>query len=219
MPSDQFQLNRPRAAVLQASVLVVALCGIVYELLIATVSSYLLGDSVRQFSVTIGLFMAAMGAGAYITRYMHANLIASFVIIEILVALVGGLSTILLFWVFPWSGLYLPTMYGLILIIGTLVGMEIPLLTRMLSETGGIRRSIAEVLSLDYAGALIGSIAFPLFLLPFLGLFRAGFVIALFNAGVALFNVVIFAGLIRSSRQYAALGWCASCGTTFCRRR
>ena len=60
MPSDQFRLTKSRAAVLQVSVLVVALCGIVYELLIATVSSYLLGDSVRQFSVTIGLFMAAM---------------------------------------------------------------------------------------------------------------------------------------------------------------
>ncbi|RWX45448.1 hypothetical protein H206_00898 [Candidatus Electrothrix aarhusensis] len=64
MPSDQFQLTRSRAAVLQVSVLVVALCGIVYELLIATVSAYLLGDSVRQFSITIGLFMAAMGLGA-----------------------------------------------------------------------------------------------------------------------------------------------------------
>ncbi len=204
--TSEFSLSKPQAGVLMFSVLVVALCGIVYELLIATVSSYLLGDSVRQFSVTIGLlFMAAMGLGAYITRYMEEHLIAGFVFIEILVALIGGLSTVLLFLVFPWSGLYLPTMYGLILVIGTLVGMEIPLLTRMLSETGGIRRSIAEVLSLDYAGALIGSIAFPLFLLPFLGLFRAGFIIGLFNAGVALCNAVFFAALIRSPKEYAAL--------------
>ncbi|MCI5166620.1 MAG: polyamine aminopropyltransferase [Candidatus Electrothrix sp. GM3_4] len=205
MPSDQFRLTRSRAAVLQVSVLVVALCGIVYELLIATVSSYLLGDSVRQFSITIGLFMAAMGLGAYITRFVNHHLIARFVIIEILVALVGGLSTVILFLVFPWSGFYEPTMYGLIIIIGTLVGMEIPLLTRVLSDTGDIRRSIADVLSLDYLGALIGSVAFPLFLLPFLGLFRACFVIGFFNAGVALFNVAVFSSLLRFPRRYAAL--------------
>jgi spermidine synthase len=207
MPSDQFRLTKSRAAVLQVSVLVVALCGIVYELLIATVSSYLLGDSVRQFSVTIGLFMAAMGLGAYITRFINTHLIARFVIIEILVALVGGLSTVILFLVFPWSGFYQPTMYGLIIIIGTLVGMEIPLLTRVLSETGDIRRSIADVLSLDYLGALIGSVAFPLFLLPFLGLFRASFVIGFFNAGVALFNVAVFSTLLRFPRRYAALAF------------
>ncbi|MCI5224044.1 MAG: hypothetical protein D3924_15580, partial [Candidatus Electrothrix sp. AR4] len=205
MSSDQIWLTRPRAAVLQFSVLVVALCGIVYELLIATVSSYLLGDSVRQFSVTIGLFMAAMGLGAYVTKYIERDLIARFVIIEIFVALTGGLSTVLLFLVFPWSGFYQPTMYGLIIVIGTLVGMEIPLLTRVLSETGDIRRSIADVLSLDYVGALIGSIAFPLLLLPFLGLFRASFVIGVFNAGVALFNVIVFSALLRFPRRYAAL--------------
>lgn len=205
MPSDQLRLTRSRAAVLQISVLVVALCGIVYELLIATVSSYLLGDSVRQFSITIGLFMAAMGLGAYITRFVNSHLIARFVIIEILVALIGGLSTVILFLVFPWSGFYQPTMYGLIITIGTFVGMEIPLLTRVLSENGDIRRSIADVLSLDYVGALIGSVAFPLFLLPFLGLFRASFVIGFFNAGVALFNVAVFSALLRFPRRYAAL--------------
>ncbi|XOF34338.1 MAG: polyamine aminopropyltransferase [Candidatus Electrothrix sp. YB6] len=205
MPAEHFRLTASRAAVLQISVLVVALCGIVYELLIATVSSYLLGNSVRQFSVTIGLFMAAMGLGAYLTRFVRQHLIARFVIIEILVALTGGLSTIILFLVFPWSEFYEPTMYSLIVVIGTLVGMEIPLLTRVLSESSDIRRSIADVLSLDYAGALIGSVAFPLLLLPFLGLFRAGFMIGLFNAGVALFNVVVFSALLRFPRRYAAL--------------
>jgi spermidine synthase len=205
MAPEQFRLSRAHAAVLMFSVLVVSLCGIVYELLIAAVSSYLLGDSVRQFSVTIGLFMAAMGLGAYLTKYMERGLIARFVLIEMLAALVGGLSTVMLFTVFPWSSFYEPIMYSLILSIGTLVGMEIPLLTRVLSETGGIRSSIAAVLSLDYVGALIGSIAFPLFLLPFLGLFRAAFVIGLLNAGVALFNVAVFAPLIPRARHYAAL--------------
>ncbi|MCI5130366.1 MAG: polyamine aminopropyltransferase [Candidatus Electrothrix sp. EH2] len=75
----------------------------------------------------------------------------------------------------------------------------------VLSENTDIRRSIADVLSLDYIGALIGSVAFPLFLLPFLGLFRASFVIGFFNAGVALFNVAVFSALLRFPRRYAAV--------------
>lgn len=186
-----------QVVVLQLAVLIVALCGIVYELLIATVSSYLLGDSVRQFSITIGLFMAAMGLGAYVTKHFSRRLVSLFVIIEILIALVGGLSTIILFFVFPHTIFYQPTMYGLIVAIGSLVGMEIPILTRVLSRNDGIRKSIANVLSLDYFGALIGSVAFPLFLLPFFGLFRASFFIAFINVVIACVTIGVFADRLR----------------------
>lgn len=189
---DVAQLSKKQLAILQLSVLAVALCGIVYELLIATVSSYLLGDSVKQFSLTIGLFMAAMGLGAYITKFINRLLIARFVVIEVCIALVGGLSTVILFFVFPYSVFYQPTMYTLIVVIGTLVGMEIPLLTRILSRTSALKESIAHVLSLDYLGALIGSISFPLLLLPFFGLFRASFFIAAVNILVAVITIAFF---------------------------
>lgn len=198
-------ISGQQIGVLQLSVLVVALCGIVYELLIATVSSYLLGDSVRQFSITIGLFMAAMGLGAYITKYFNSGLIVVFVIIEIIIALVGGLSCIILFFVFPHIVFYQPTMYGLIIAIGSLVGMEIPILTRILSRNEGVRKSIANVLSLDYFGALIGSVAFPLLLLPFFGLFRASFFIGFANVGIALLTIAIFGDRLRQPRWLMTL--------------
>ena len=183
------ELNGPQITILQLSVLIVALCGIVYELLIATISSYLLGDSVRQFSLTIGLFMAAMGLGSYLTKFLDRSLISFFIGVEIVIALVGGLSGILLFGVYPYTIFYAPTMYGLIIIIGALVGMEIPILTRIISDYRGLKHSIADVLSLDYTGALIGSVSFPLLLLPFLGLFRASFLIGLANGIIALINL------------------------------
>ena len=80
---DASNLTQPQLAVLMLSVLVVALCGITYELIIATVSSYLLGNSVYQFSITIGLFMFAMGLGAYLTKRLERDLVSSFVVIEI----------------------------------------------------------------------------------------------------------------------------------------
>lgn len=191
------ELSSSQLAILQLSVLVVALCGIVYELTIATISSYLLGNSVYQFSITIGLFMFAMGLGSYLTRLMTNDLVARFVIIEIAISLAGGMSSVLLFVVFPFGTLYAPVMYTLIIVIGVLVGLEIPILTRVLSRTGGLRQSIANVLSLDYFGALIGSVAFPLLLLPLLGLFRSSFAIGLLNVAVAALNIVVFSKLFR----------------------
>lgn len=190
-----------QAAVLQLSVLIVALCGIVYELLIATVSSYLLGDSVRQFSITIGLFMAAMGLGAYITKRLNGDLVSRFIVIEVVIAMVGGLSCLLLFLVFPYTVFYRPTMYTLIIVIGSLVGMEIPILTRILTKRSSVKDSIAEVLSLDYFGALVGSVAFPLFLLPFFGLFRASFFIGFINISIALLTVSFFAETLGRRRE------------------
>lgn len=184
------------------SVLIVALCGIAYELIIAAVSSYLLGNSVAQFSITIGLFMFAMGIGSYLTKFIHDQLVERFIQIEIAVALVGGLSASLLFLVFPYYALYKPVMYGLILLIGTLVGLEIPLLTRILSRSTSFSESLAHVLSLDYIGALIGSVSFPLLLLPSLGLFRSSFAIGLLNISVAAIALTMFGSSHPKVRSY-----------------
>ncbi|WP_039018545.1 polyamine aminopropyltransferase [Halocynthiibacter namhaensis] len=183
-------LPKREAVVLLASILIVALCGIVYELIIGTVSSYLLGNSVYQFSLTIGFFMFAMGVGSYVSRFIHGNLIQAFVYVELILALVGGLCSISLFMLFPFAPwLYTIGMFSFISTIGFLVGLEIPLLTRVLSERSTTRESISDVLSLDYIGALIGSVAFPILLLPSLGLITASFAIGLINAAVALLNV------------------------------
>lgn len=184
-------LPNRQAAILLGSILVVALCGIVYELIIGTVSSYLLGNSVYQFSLTIGFFMFAMGIGSYVSRFIMGNLIQAFVRVELILALVGGLCSISLFMLFPTAPwFYTVGMFTFISTIGFLVGLEIPLLTRVLSERSTTRESIADVLSLDYIGALIGSVAFPMLLLPSLGLITASFAIGLINATVALLNAI-----------------------------
>lgn len=189
---DDFSgLDSRAEGVLLTSILIVAMCGIVYELIIAAVSSYLLGNSIYQFSITVGFFMFAMGIGSYLSQYIRQNLLRYFVWIEVALAVVGGLCSITLFLTFPFApNVYRTVMLTFIIIIGTLVGLEIPLLTRILAQGKGTRKSIAKVLSLDYVGALIGSVAFPLFLLPSLGLVRSSFGIGMVNILVALFTVV-----------------------------
>ncbi len=191
-----------KARVLLVSILIVALCGIVYELIIGTVSSYLMGNSVYQFSLTIGFFMFAMGVGSYLTRFIGRDLIQSFIVVELALALVGGLCSIALFLVFPAAPwLYQTVMLGFIFVIGALVGLEIPLLTRVLAARTGTRKSIADVMSLDYVGALIGAVAFPLFLLPTLGLISSSFAIGLINALVALVNILWLRDRLRSPKK------------------
>lgn len=186
-------LTKRQSGTLLFSILMVALCGIVYELIIATIGSYLLGNSVYQFSLTIGLFMFAMGVGSYLSRHLHDNLLLNFIRVEIIISIIGGISSLALFITFgEFRPLYGAVMYGLIIIIGTLVGIEIPLLTRILTSQRSFKDALADVFSLDYLGALIGSVAFPTLILPQLGHVRASFAIGLVNIAVALMTIIVF---------------------------
>ncbi len=200
--SGSSELSGKQTGVLLFSILIVALCGIVYELIIGTVSSYLLGNSVYQFSFTIGFFMFAMGLGSLISKYFNEQYVRNFIIVEIAIALIGGVSSVLLFMAFPFARiLYELVMYSLILVIGALVGMEIPILTTLLAKNKKIKDSIADVMSLDYVGALIGSVSFPLLLLPSLGLIQSSFAIGLVNILVATMNVMVFRSVLPNFKQ------------------
>ncbi len=192
-----------------AAVFVAGLCSIVYELLISTTSSYFLGDSVRQFSLTIGVYMAAMGLGSFLSKFMTRRLLLWFVGLELLLGTVGGMSVPLLYFSFNslQVGEYQILMLGLTAVIGTLTGFEIPLLTRILKNDYPLRANLANVLSLDYAGALLATLLFPFLLLPFFGLFRTSVFFGLLN--IVLGYVVFLAHasrLTRSARRWLTAG-------------
>lgn len=165
---------------------VAGLCSIVYELLIATTVSYFLGDSVTYFSLTIGLYMAAMGAGSYCSKFIDDKLTSRFLSIEILLALVGGLSIPLLYLSYTVDGLFLPTYVLLTLTVGFLIGMEIPFLTRLMESFQKLKSNIANILTFDYVGALIATLAFPFFLLPTLGTYLSSIVLGMVNLTIVV---------------------------------
>ncbi len=181
--------SKRRVLVLLLSVCVAASCAIVYELIIAAMSSYLLGNSVYYFSITIGIFMSSMGLGSFLSRYFLRDLVDRFIQIEIIIGLLGGISTVLLLSMYVRYGgttPYFLAMFGLIIGIGTFVGLEIPVLTRIMKEYGSLRVTIANVFAFDYVGALVGSVAFPLLLLKHLGLVQTAFVVGFLNVVVAV---------------------------------
>lgn len=183
---------------LMLTTLIISGCSICYELIISAVSSYLLGDSTLQYSVTIGLYMSAMGLGSFISKYMKKNLFDWFVLIEIGVGVMGGISALILFLANLYLDQYQLVMYGEIIIIGTFVGVEIPLLTRIIEgDAENLRITLSSIFSFDYIGGLLGSIAFPLLLLPQLGYFATAFLTGSMNILAAVLIVFKYSERIR----------------------
>ncbi|MEK7854581.1 MAG: polyamine aminopropyltransferase [Acidobacteriota bacterium] len=193
-----------RTPLLFLNVIIIATCGLIYELLAATVSSYVLGDSVTQFSLIIGVYLSAMGVGSYLSRFIDKNVAEKFIDIELAVAVVGGFSAPLLFLTFAYVSYFGIVLYTMVFIIGTLVGLEIPLLMRILKDELDFKELVSRVLALDYVGALVASLLFPIFLVPKLGLNRTSLLFGMLNAGVALWATWLLEPLV-GKRKLVAL--------------
>ncbi|HEV8436206.1 MAG TPA: polyamine aminopropyltransferase, partial [Thermoanaerobaculia bacterium] len=185
-----------RTPLLFLNVLIIASCGLIYELLAGTVASYVIGDSITQFSLIIGIYLSALGVGAWLSRFIDRDLAARFVEIEIAVALVGGLSAPLLFFGFArfqWFQLFL---FLIVFVIGVLVGLELPILMRILREQLDFKELVSRILTFDYIGSLIAAVLFPLFLVPRIGLIRTSLIFGFLNGCVGLYGTYLMRPLM-----------------------
>ncbi|RHX92578.1 polyamine aminopropyltransferase [Leptospira stimsonii] len=173
---------------LYISVLIISSCGLVYELLAGTIASYLLGETVTQFSLIIGTYLFSMGVGSWLSKYVEKDLIPKFLEIELAIGLVGGFSAAILYLSFGQIRFFQVPLFLLVILVGILVGLEIPVLLRILKKELQFKELVSRVLSLDYVGALLASILFPIFFAPKLGLIRTSFLFGILNAGVALWG-------------------------------
>ena len=194
--------DRGEALALLASIFLVAACGLVYELLIATVSSYLLGNSVTQFSLSIGLFVGSMGLGSWLSQRVTKHLLGMFVALELALGIVGGISAAALYWAYSAGPFYWVVLLGFQITIAALVGIHLPLLVRMLDRYGQLRTIVAQALSFDYLGSLAGSLLFPLVLLPALGVAQTAFLVGIVNVGVALYTLRTFSHRFKGTGGY-----------------
>jgi spermidine synthase len=181
------------------AVFVIATCGLIYELVAGTLASYLLGDSVTQFSTIIGVYLFSMGIGSYLSRYFDLHLLEWFIRIELLVGLIGGFSSAVLFLVFPVASGFQIILYTLVCITGVLVGLEIPLLMRILQNKVEFKELVSRVFTFDYIGALLASLIFPLLLVPHLGIIRTSLFFGILNIGVGWYLAHYFAKEIKNA--------------------
>lgn len=192
------------------SALIIALGGIIYELIIGSTSSYLIGDGVMQFSLTIGFMLFGMGLGSFFAPKLVAKPESTFVLVEALLGVVGGSAPIILFWIFNNRLPFYPLFILLILGIGILIGLEIPLMFSLLRKKSDGTVLLSRLLSLDYIGALIASILFPFVLLPQLGLIRSALVIGLANTLIACLMYTLFFEQLKSKKWIGLVVACAA---------
>ncbi|GAA3226252.1 polyamine aminopropyltransferase [Oerskovia jenensis] len=172
-----------------AAALLVAVGGIIYELILGTAASYLFGDSVVAFSVATGLTLFGMGIGSLLATRLASNPGLNFVRNEVGLALLGGSSVLILYAAFSLTEVYWLVFVLLSLALGVGIGIEIPLLVALLKENGRDESVglLSKVLAVDYFGALAASLLFPFVMLPYLGLMRTAYAVALLNVLVAVF--------------------------------
>ncbi len=182
------------------SVFVVSTCGLIYEFISATVASYTLGDTVTQFSLVIGFYLFSMGCGSYFSKYIKDKPIERFITIELIIAVLGGLLPVYLFGLYPFTAHFKVLLLSYISLIGFLVGIEIPLMMRILKDNLEFEDLVARIFTFDYIGALLASIAFPLVFMPYFGLIETGLIFGMVNAFVALMTLIYFKKRIKGYR-------------------
>lgn len=129
-------------------------------------------------------------------------------------ALVGGASAPLLFFCFAYLSWFRVALFGIVLVIGTLVGLELPLLMRILKDHLDFRDLVLRVLAFDYIGALVASLLFPIFLVPRLGLVRTSLVFGMLNAAVGLWGTYLLRPLLNPAGLFGlrtGRGLCCAC--------
>lgn len=189
------------------TIFVISTCGLIYELVAGTLSSYLLGDSVTQFSTVIGVYLFSMGIGAFLSKYIKKNLLATFIQIEIITGLIGGFSSIILFVCFNYVESFRFLLYFIVLLTGTLVGLEIPLIMRILNNRIEFKDLVSKVFTFDYIGALLASLLFPLIMVPFLGLIRTSVLFGMMNVSLAIYLSYYFKSEIRRQALLVVQGF------------
>jgi spermidine synthase len=154
-----------------AVVFICAACGLVYELELVALASYLIGDSVTQASVVLSLMVFAMGIGSLLAKRLRCRAAVGFGLVEAALALIGGCSALVLYASFAWVGESRCALVGFSLAIGVLIGAEIPLLMTLIQRVSrrDAGETVADLFAADYVGALVGGLAFPFLLLPWLG--------------------------------------------------
>ncbi len=173
---------------LYVTVVVVATCGLVYELVAGAISTYLMGDSITQLSTVIGVHLSAMGVGAWLSKWVEDKVADRFVECQLGASLVGGLGGPILYLTFASSSHVRLVLYLLVAGAGVLVGAELPLLMRVVQRRFAMKDVVSRILALDYVGALVGALVFGLVFLPAFGILRTGILFGILGALSALWG-------------------------------
>ena len=191
--------------------------GFIFECILSTVATFILGNSIEQFSVTISLMMLMMGfASFWQKKISDDHLVEKFLAVEVGLALLGGFAPIAVYAAYATMEVhFIAVQYFFILAIGFLIGLEIPLVLRLnRNYLPKLKSNLASVFSTDYVGAFIGAIVWVYVLLRYFPLTEISFFVAGINFTVALATYSYFFYHRAASRRPLAIATIAVTATS-----
>lgn len=177
--------NKRKSFVLKTALFATGFSGIVAEYILSTLASYFIGNAILQFTLIVSIMLFAMGLGSRLSKSFNSNIIFYFVITELLLSVLVSFSAIASYLVYGFTNMSWVVIYLLSIIIGLLIGLEIPFATRINNDFEELRLNISNILEKDYYGSLLGGLFFAFVGLPYLGLTYTPFVLGLLNLGVS----------------------------------
>lgn len=201
------KLKLSNSGVLKLAIFATGISGIVAEYVLATLATYFLGNQLVQWTLIISIMLFAMGLGSRVSRNFTDKLLEKFVLIEIILSLLVGFSAIIVYSVAALSIYEGALIYLLSISIGFLIGLEIPLVTRINNQYETLRTNISSILEKDYYGSLIGGVFFAFIGLPFLGFNYTPILLGALNLGVAAIMFFRLRKLIQVSSKKLLVGF------------
>ncbi len=175
-----------RSNILKLCLFATGLSGIVAEYVLSTLATYFLGNSVLQWTMIVSIMLFSMGLGARITKVFEGNLLEKFIWIEIALSILASFVSLITYTVATYTVYSGFAIYTLCVIIGLLIGMEIPLVIRINDKFESLKTNVSSMLENDYYGSLLGGVFFAFVGLPFLGLTYTPFILGFINFVVAI---------------------------------
>jgi spermidine synthase len=190
------------------SMFLMGMCGICYEYVLGALGNYLMGSSHEQIFVIIGLMMFAMGLGALFQKILEENLLEKFLVLEIFLGGIGGVSATLVYLAHGYTRLGLPLLWIFAFTIGLLIGLEIPLLIRVNKKyASSLKENLSFILSLDYVGSLAGALLFTYLLLRYFSLTQISLILGLLNTCIGLGSFFFFRKEVQHPKRVLALAF------------
>lgn len=177
--------KKGQSLILMTALFATGLSGIVAEYVLATLATYFLGDSVFQWTIVLSLMLFSMGLGSRFSKMFEKNLLETFIFIELILSILISLCALITYLIMPYTSSIWLVMYFMAVVIGLLIGMEIPLVTRINENYKSLRTNISGVMEKDYYGSLFGGLFFAFIGIRHLGLTYTPFVVGAVNFLVA----------------------------------
>ena len=197
-------------------VLILSFCSMCYQLLTARTLAELTHEYILSYSLSFGFFLLGMGLGGiyYGRSLSHKAPFNIFFIIEILLAIFGGLAVFWIFNLFTFMNIsffserhlyltkqtfpyvFLLAMQFFVFSLGFLSGLELPVWLKAKeikkSSFHNILSGTGALLGAGYVGGFLGSVLVTLLIVPVFGVLKTCILIGFINIAVLMESLISY---------------------------